>query len=183
MCIFTWAWWPAELCSSWRMSMGYPFSLQSVAAVQWAYLTLVSNDRSTGRHYAISIKSQIPGSPEEKEVEKLGVRGDGGYQKNKALWINKADIWEQRVWSSKHWLYMDVPGPLWIYYRFSLVFLLDTCLWEWVGLWLFWMLLGFFSSCWIVVATFDMKVSASSYYISFWLLYFQFGFYLLESFF
>lgn len=72
----------------------------------------------------------------------------------------------KRDWSRKH---RAGTGLHWIHYVFiiaiNLIFLWDFCLTEWVALWPFCLLLGYFFSCSVSMLNFDMIVVSSCFYI------------------
>ena len=95
----------------------------------------------------VSIKS-LPSDlrvPVEREVgeckSQKGQKTPGG----DALWINWASvIWTQRDWNSRCRAYMDLHQVFCMNsITPSSVFLWDSWVWEWVGLWFLCLLLGF----------------------------------------
>lgn len=77
---------------------------------------------------------------------RVGARGDGGDQKHKALWINRANLtWTYKDWSGKHWAYTGLRHVLGVYViAFSLVLLWNSWVYDWVGVSFVCLLLGFF---------------------------------------
>lgn len=104
----------------------------------------------------MSIKSlcselETPPLTSRKESRKsLRAREDGGYQKNKASWINWLRlISTHRYRSSKRRTYLALHQDVCVYIiAFSLVFLWESWTCELLDLWFLYLLLGIPSFCW-----------------------------------